>query len=37
MNIPPQVYNELQRCDSLKYCPSCFRIIHWQDQDERSE
>ena len=37
MNIPPQVYNELHRCDSLKYCPSCFRIIYWQDQDERSE
>jgi len=37
MNIPPQVYNELQRCDSLRYCPSCFRIIYWQDQDERSE
>ena len=37
MNIPPQVYNELQRCDSLKYCPSCFRIIYWQDQEERSE
>ncbi len=37
MNIPPQVYNELQRCDSLRYCPSCFRIIYWQDQDERPE
>ena len=37
MNIPPQVYNELQRCDSLRYCPSCFRIIYWQNQDERSE
>ena len=37
MNIPPQFYNELQRCDSMKYCPSCFRIIYWQDQDERSE
>ena len=37
MNIPPQVYNELQRCDNLRYCPSCFRIIYWQDQDERSE
>ena len=37
MNIPPQVYNELQRCDSLRYCPSCFRIIYWQDQDDRSE
>ena len=37
MNIPAQFYNELQRCDSMKYCPSCFRIIYWQDQDERSE
>jgi len=33
MNIPPQVYNELQRCNSLRYCPSCFRIIYWQNQD----
>ena len=37
MNIPPQVYNELQRCDSLKYCPYCDRIIYWKDQDDRSE
>ena len=28
MNIPPQLYNELQRYDSLKYCPSCQRIIY---------
>ncbi|MEE4261116.1 MAG: C4-type zinc ribbon domain-containing protein [Desulfobacteraceae bacterium] len=37
MNIPPQMYNELQRGISLKYCPSCERIIYWQDQDKRSE
>ena len=37
MNIPPQMYNELQRGTSLKYCPSCERIIFWQDQNERSE
>ena len=38
MNIPPQMYNELQRgTTSLKYCPSCERIIFWQDQNERSE
>ncbi|MBW1866297.1 MAG: hypothetical protein JRI38_00920 [Deltaproteobacteria bacterium] len=30
MNIPPQTYNELQRCDSLKFCPHCDRIIYWQ-------
>jgi len=28
MNIPPQMYNELQRFDSLKYCPFCHRIIY---------
>lgn len=37
MNIPPQVYNELQRCNSLRYCPSCFRIIYWQEREKRSE
>ena len=29
MNIPPQMFNELQRGDSLKMCPFCFRIIYW--------
>ncbi len=29
MNIPPQMYNELQRFDSLKFCPHCQRIIYW--------
>jgi len=37
MNIPPQMYNELQRGDSLKKCPVCERIIYWQDQNRRSE
>lgn len=27
MNIPPQLYNELQRYDRLLVCPSCQRII----------
>ncbi len=31
MNIPPQLYNELQRCDSLKFCPHCYRIIYWKE------
>jgi len=30
MNIPPQMYNELQRFDSLKYCPFCQRLIYWK-------
>jgi len=29
MNIPPQMYNELQRFDSLKLCPFCNRILYW--------
>jgi predicted nucleic acid-binding Zn-ribbon protein len=29
MNIPPQMFNELQRCDSLKLCPFCYRILYW--------
>ena len=37
LNIPPQLYNELYRCDSLKYCPNCERIIYCKENDERSE
>lgn len=31
--IPPQVYNELQRQDSLKFCPHCHRIIYWMSEE----
>jgi len=31
MNIPPQMYNELHRRDSLKICPWCERIIYWKE------
>ena len=34
VNIPPQLYNELQRGDSLKFCPNCQRIIYWQEEVE---
>jgi predicted nucleic acid-binding Zn-ribbon protein len=37
MNIPPQMYNDLQKTTSFKYCPSCERIIFWQNENERSE
>ena len=37
MNIPPQMYNELQRSNNLKNCPSCERIIYWENNDNRSE
>ncbi|PIE67258.1 MAG: hypothetical protein CSA23_04670 [Deltaproteobacteria bacterium] len=31
MNIPAQLYNELQRFDELRFCPHCQRIIYWQE------
>ena len=31
MNIPPQLYNTLQRGISIETCPSCSRIIYWDD------
>ncbi|MCU0558895.1 MAG: C4-type zinc ribbon domain-containing protein [Desulfobacterales bacterium] len=37
VNIPPQMYNEMQRRDRLKNCPNCDRIIFWENEDERSE
>ena len=34
MNIPPQLYNELQKSQNLIFCPSCNRIIYWHNQDK---
>jgi predicted nucleic acid-binding Zn-ribbon protein len=31
MNIPPQLFNVLQRGTSIETCPSCHRIIYWED------
>lgn len=31
LNIPPQLFNELQRFESLTFCPHCQRIIYWQE------
>lgn len=33
MNIPPQLYIELQRSAELLSCPNCNRIIYWFNQD----
>ena len=33
MNIPAQLYNELQRFDALRFCPHCHRIIYWEEQE----
>jgi predicted nucleic acid-binding Zn-ribbon protein len=38
LNIPPQMFNELQRCDSLTFCPHCQRIIYWMaSTDEKQQ
>ncbi len=31
VNVPPQLYNELQRRDSLEHCPKCGRIAYWSE------
>jgi len=31
LNIPPQMYNELQRYERLTLCPHCQRIIYWKE------
>src|SRR4029077_4554947 len=31
MNIPPQRYNVLQRGQTVETCPSCHRIIYWEE------
>jgi uncharacterized protein len=32
MNIPPQLYNDLQRSIDLLSCPHCSRIMYWDNQ-----
>lgn len=29
LSVPPQLFNELQRCDKLMLCPNCARIMYW--------
>jgi predicted nucleic acid-binding Zn-ribbon protein len=31
MNIPPQLYIVLQRGQTIEVCPSCSRIVYWED------
>lgn len=33
MNIPAQLFNELQRFDELRFCPHCHRIIYWKEKN----
>jgi predicted nucleic acid-binding Zn-ribbon protein len=33
MSIPPQLYNELQKSNSLITCPNCNRILYWENKN----
>lgn len=33
MNLPPQLYNDLQKSQDILSCPNCNRIIYWYKQD----
>lgn len=33
MNIPPQMFIELQKSDELMTCPFCSRIIYWEQKE----
>jgi predicted nucleic acid-binding Zn-ribbon protein len=35
MSIPPQMYNELQKRDELRFCPNCERIIYWNQVEKK--
>lgn len=37
MNIPPQMYNQLQRSEELMLCPNCNRIMYWDDRGNNGE
>jgi hypothetical protein len=37
MNIPPQMYIELQRSQELRTCPNCHRIIYWRNEASAGE
>jgi len=34
MNIPPQLYNELQKSTEMMSCPNCNRIMYWRNQEK---
>jgi hypothetical protein len=34
MNIPPQLYNELQKSNELLSCPNCNRIMYFQNMEK---
>lgn len=36
MMLPPQLYNEVQQAQRMQQCPSCQRILYFEDEAERA-
>ena len=36
MNIPPQRFNELMRCEDVLFCPHCHRMMYWEEKNTES-
>jgi predicted nucleic acid-binding Zn-ribbon protein len=34
MKIPPQMFNEVQKNEAIIVCPSCNRILYWEDKTD---
>lgn len=34
MNVPPQLFNQIQRREQVILCPSCQRILYWRSEPE---
>ena len=37
MNVPPQLFNELQRLRTIHQCPNCHRILYWRPEGASDE
>jgi len=34
MNVPPQLFNEVKKCQKIIVCPHCSRILYWEKNHE---
>ena len=34
MNVPPQLFNEVKKCQKIITCPHCSRILYWEKNHE---
>ncbi len=37
VNVPPQMFIEVQKNNALVRCPNCNRILYWEDRSEKKE